>query len=780
MRTRHIRNLKHEKHARAIGNKARSLAFLIKRGYPVPATWVCSWDAFVQFRRGDAALAAAVKAELAGFIQPRTAYAVRSSANVEDDQQHSFAGQFKSILNVTGIEDVLAAIRSIWESTSAPAVQTYAKKTGVDPASLKMAVIIQEMVPPKFSGVSFSRNPITGMDETVVEAVMGSSDALLQEGVTPQRWIHKWGEWITLPAQESLPRDIIQEVVTRTRDIARIYGKPVDLEWAYDGNALYWVQLREITSLKNLNVYSNHIAREVLPGIIKPLVWSINVPMVNSAWKQFLTELIGDIDLDAGALAKPFYYRAYFNMGVIGSIFTALGLPPETIELLMGIYREGGEKPSFRLTPKMLLRLPRIARFTIEKIRYSRKFPALFTQMKERYRAFCSAPLERLSEEELMQQIDRLFLLSQQTAYYNIVVQLLMGFYNMLLKWQLKKLRVDFTCFDLTEDMEELKEFDPAIRILVMNQQFRQLTDDSKERISRCSHDEFCRLPGIAHLQQELNRFLERFGHLSDSGNDFSAAPWRENPEVILRMITASQQTENKSARNICYEELRMSRLRRLLFSPIYHKARAFRLCREEVSFLYTFGYGLFRTCFLALADRWTAKGFLAERDDIFYLCLDEIKAVINKGHMEPAYADAVIARKREIQESRDITLPSTIYGDQPPPLMNHSGSRLKGTPTSRGYYRGAVKVVRGIKDFAKVEPGSVLVIPYSDVGWTPLFTRAGALIAESGGILSHSSIIAREYNIPAVVSVSGACQLKDNTLVSVDGYLGEIVIHEP
>ena len=88
--------------------------------------------------------------------------------------------------------------------------------------------------------------------------------------------------------------------------------------------------------------------------------------------------------------------------------------------------------------------------------------------------------------------------------------------------------------------------------------------------------------------------------------------------------------------------------------------------------------------------------------------------------------------------------------------------------------------MVKGIRDFPKVEAGSVLVIPYSDVGWTPLFTKAGAIIAESGGILSHSSIIAREYNIPAVVSVAGACQIKDNTLVSVDGYLGEVLIHEP
>jgi len=77
------------------------------------------------------------------------------------------------------------------------------------------------------------------------------------------------------------------------------------------------------------------------------------------------------------------------------------------------------------------------------------------------------------------------------------------------------------------------------------------------------------------------------------------------------------------------------------------------------------------------------------------------------------------------------------------------------------------------------LEQGDVLVIPYSDVGWTPLFTRAGAVVAESGGLLSHSSIVAREYGIPAVVSVQGACQLKDGTLVTVDGYRGEITVRE-
>jgi len=77
------------------------------------------------------------------------------------------------------------------------------------------------------------------------------------------------------------------------------------------------------------------------------------------------------------------------------------------------------------------------------------------------------------------------------------------------------------------------------------------------------------------------------------------------------------------------------------------------------------------------------------------------------------------------------------------------------------------------------MEPGDVLVIPFSDVGWTPLFAKAGAVVAESGGILSHSSIVAREYGIPAVVSVPNACQLQDGTLVTVDGFQGVVSIQE-
>jgi phosphoenolpyruvate synthase/pyruvate phosphate dikinase len=109
--------------------------------------------------------------------------------------------------------------------------------------------------------------------------------------------------------------------------------------------------------------------------------------------------------------------------------------------------------------------------------------------------------------------------------------------------------------------------------------------------------------------------------------------------------------------------------------------------------------------------------------------------------------------------------------------MMKNDAQKLAGIPTSPGYFQGNLRVVRSSNDFEKVKPGDVLAIPFSDVAWTPLFSKAGAVIAESGGVLSHSAIIAREYGIPCVVSVYRACDLPDETEVLVDGYKGTILI---
>jgi pyruvate,water dikinase len=141
-----------------------------------------------------------------------------------------------------------------------------------------------------------------------------------------------------------------------------------------------------------------------------------------------------------------------------------------------------------------------------------------------------------------------------------------------------------------------------------------------------------------------------------------------------------------------------------------------------------------------------------------------------------------VALRRAEIAAAVDLVVPEIVYGDAFVPIRRGEVARatLAGIPTSRGSVRGPARVVRGTADFGRVGAGDVIVIPYSDVAWTPLFARAAGVVAESGDILSHSSIVAREYGIPCVVSVADACnRIPDGAEVVVDGVAGTVLVED-
>ncbi len=763
-----------------VGKKAENLRFLAKKGFPTPTTYVCTWDAFDAHVGDDTQALDTLKAELVTELNPNRRYAVRSSANVEDGQDSSFAGQFKSVLDVQGVDEILEAMRSVWASIQSPQVQAYLARHGHSAGSLKMAVIIQEMVLPEVSGVAFSKNPLTGLDEVVVEAVKGSGEALLQDGVTPDRWINKWGTWTSKPSETenryNIDPALIEQIVRKTREIAKAYGRPVDLEWVYDGSEVKWIQLRQITSL-DIPIYSNRIAKEVFPGLIKPLIWSVNVPLVNGAWIRLLTEVIGPNDLKPEDLAAYFYHRAYFNMGTLGRIFEWMGMPSETLEVLLGI-EDLPDRPSFKPTLRTYRLLPRMLASALDKMRFGRKVEAFLRGMGDRYRNFLRGDPGLLSEKELVAEIDRLYPLTQEGAYYNIVTLLLVLLYNRLLSGRLEAIGVDFQSFELVEGMDDLRRFEPTWHLAGLSRAFGALSPAEQEAVRQSTYEEFLELPGIASFQRSVIGFLDEFGHFSDSGNDFSHEPWRENSELILDMIVRQGVVKDRGAKKVGFADLPVRGLRRWWIRLLYRRARAFALYREAVSSLYTYGYGLFRDLYLALGERFVQRGLLASREDVFFLYASEIREMVDGEVRGDQARQRVHDRKRQMDRVRDLSPPSTLYGDEAPPLDPSPRTGLRGVATSRGHYTGPVKVLRGLQDFAKLSQGDVLVIPYSDVGWTPLFARAGAVVAESGGILSHSSIVAREYGIPAVVSVPGACSLADHTVVTVDGYRGEVLVH--
>lgn len=790
-----------------LGGKAFNLRWLIQHQYRVPQTYVLPYQEDKDKHDPGLAIQDELQIELGMILKPNQRYAVRSSANREDSQFFSYAGQFKTFLDLSSKQDITNSIIQILSIDTSEMVKAYTLKTGQDPHELHMAVIIQEMVQPIVSGVAFSKNPLTGLDEVIVEAVQGSGEALVQEGVTPDRWVNKWGSWIAQPVESQIDLQLIQKVVSQTVQISRAYGAPVDLEWVYDGRELYWLQLRPITHLHEVNIYSNRISKEVFPGMIKPLVWSVNVPLVNSAWIQIFTRLIGNNDLTPDELAHSFAYRAYFNMGVIGRIFTMLGFPKESLELLMGM-QGGDERPRFKPSRRTMRHLPRMLLFFMGMLRFGSKIMPELEKIQADWFFIQNQPIQELDEIDLLEKIDQLYLINQKAAFLNILTPLLMGLYTNIFKRQLKGLGVDFSRFDLTYGLNEIKDYDPNHSIRQLADQFNLLDDTARSYIA-VSAD--LNLPTIPeHFRQRVLAFLNHFGHLSDSGNDFSSIPWRENKQLVFQMIQSEAQRQREIGaepvegnlaqqgqgqhkilervnEKTTWESLNLNPINRLRISFFYKRARQFRLLKEAVSFNYTYGYGLFRVLFTELGKRLVHRKLLEKPESIFYLSWEEVKASIlpdSSVQIEgcgTSLNQLTEDRKREMETESSLILPEIIYGDDLPPIQDPDkpGDIRYGIPSSGGYYRGPVKVINRIAEFGKLQSGDVLVIPYSDVSWTPLFTRAGAVIAESGGILSHSSIVAREYHIPAVVSVAGAMRLRDEQIVTVDGYRGEVILHD-
>jgi pyruvate,water dikinase len=157
----------------------------------------------------------------------------------------------------------------------------------------------------------------------------------------------------------------------------------VDLEWAFDGQKVFWLQVRPITTLTNVPLYSNHISREVLPGIIKPLIASVNIPLVNTAWIRLFDSLLGATQLKPEDLTRLFHYRAYFNMAAIGTIFEILGFPRESLELLLGFERTAG-RPAFRPSMRTLRHVPRLLRFTASAWNYDKRVKAELEAYEQR------------------------------------------------------------------------------------------------------------------------------------------------------------------------------------------------------------------------------------------------------------------------------------------------------------------------------------------------------------------------------------------------------------
>lgn len=745
------------------GSKTTNLRYLLRKKYAVPKGCVLSWDALNDYLLLGESVLMEIREELKGYIQPDKAYAVRSSASIEDHSEFSCAGLFQSYLDVRGEEEIITSIMKVWQSLYEEKLRAYCENNHIDTQSILMAVIIQEMVDARTSGVIFSKNPITGLSEIIIEAGEGNGDEQVQARTSPERWVSKWGNWIEKPEEHIITESFAKELAEHAHNLAKSYGKPVDLEWAYDGERLYFLQVRPITQL-DIPIYSNRITKEMLPGIIKPLVWSVNTSMINKIWARILSQLTGDATIEPDNLTGYYYGRAYFNMALFGQVFESLGIPYEGLELLLGLEQDGPRKPHMKPGMKAVKRLPGFVKISRSFLTAEKRYLKMEPQKWKIYEDIREELDRSSSMEEDLMIARRISEETEAVAYFNIILPMELMMHHRMLAGFLRKEGHDIRSLLLEGVEEAANKYSPHYHLTELKKKYQlpndALTEEDQE-----------------NLDKEIADFLKRFGHFSDSGNDCSKIPWRETPELILKMIEMAAEPVKGDDR-VKLSALKLPMLKKGFYGAFYRRTSRYAVLRESISSLYTFGYGQFRNVFVKMGKELAREGLLDNQEDVYYLYWNELVELIEEKKTLPL-KELVRDRKEKLLRYEKMNVPEIIVGKEQPPCQEEACEDYRGIPTSLGVYSGPARVLNGFADFERLLEGDVLIIPYSDVGWSPLFARAGAVIAESGGILSHSSIVAREYRIPAVVSVPGACRIPDGMRVTVDGYSGNIFVEK-
>lgn len=733
----------------------------------------------------------------------RTAYdqlggpvAVRSSMIGEDSSTASFAGQLDTFLNVTGADAVLAAVRACWASILNERALGYARDAHAPATSRLAGVIVQRMVSATSAGVAFSADPLTGENHVIIEAVPGLGEALVQGRASPDRWVVSRGmivERILQNADAPALKDADALALARlTQDIAGRADAPQDVEWAWDGVEFHFLQSRPITSLAGKDLYSNRFVSEIVPGLSKPLVWSTNTSAIaRNVFGRIFDELLGPGALDPSDLVRRVHGRVYANMTLLGTFLERVGLPRNFLDMITRGDGAGARRAF--LSPRHLGGRLRLIGFALRHARAAPEIEAFAAERRVAFRAFESTPWQTLSAEALQAILDQLARLHADTQWRIFITAVNMSVRSRILTRLIQRANADLVAGDLLRGAGGAKSLEPNRQLMTLADQARALPGDIQRSLLTTSDADIRSAlgahPAGAGLAAGVRAFLERFGYLSANGTDFSLPTWRENSTGVWRAIgrLCAQTTTVAAAPPRDADSLRqqvraaLRPMRRRVFDSLLGSTARFVDLREQVSALLSEGAYLARRGFLALADILVARGALSGRDDIFFLTRTEVDACC-AGTLEPKAARALVAARRvEMEADALVDPPETLRGDL---RLTHARALapqaiLRGVGGSAGVFSGVARVVVD-PEHAPIDLSrrDILVVPFTDIGWTPLLANVGGIVSETGGQLSHAAIVAREYGLPAVVGVRRATRaIRDGQPIAIDGGLGLVYL---
>ena len=794
--------------------------------------------------------------EIENALNEESYYAVRSSSIEEDSSNFSFAGQFETYLYVKK-ENMLEKIKEVWISSFSNHVMKYRKEGKINNEINVPAVIIQEMVNSEKAGVGFSVNPVNNnYDEVVISGTYGLGTSIVDGDENGDLFIYnKKTKEIKKEIRTKKIRQVLdfenkkiktekinieEEILNDSEvcelgeniiNIEKYYGKPQDMEWAFEKEKLYILQSRPITTLEktdkktyNTIIWDNSNIVESYPEITLPLTFSFIRKAYSDVYKRFseitgvpakVVESYQDIYDNMLGLLKGRVYYNLINWYKLLMLFPNSKGNSKFMEQMMGVKKELSEE---NLNENLLEAEGKMTGFE--------KFGNKLEKYKAGFTLFMNMFLIEKKAEKFYKIIDE-NLNGKNSDLSNKNIKELKKYYKFLENKFLKNWEIpiinDFLVmvwFGLSKKVAEkyIKEnFEEVHNILIAQEgndmisvepskyimkmssiikKDKDLQNEIKRIIAKTGTDvSIENLTGNKEFNTLLEEYMEKFGDRTVHELKLEALTLREDPLFLIRMIYSISMTKESaehSKRNISeeqkkiYENLKISPLKKFILKKTVSYAKKFIRLRENLRYERTKVFGMVRKIMKKMGVYLKEENIIVHERDVFYLTIDEIFGLIDGALIDTDLKKLIDLRKEKYKEyeegavlpDRFLTrgfLGENFHYEDLTGNEQEDKNILRGTGCSKGVVKGKVKIVLNPMN-TEVEDGDIVVTKSTDPSWVMVFPLLKGLIVEKGSLLSHSAIISREMNIPAIVGVQGATTaLKTGDFVQFDGSTGII-----
>ncbi len=621
----------------------------------------------------------------------------------------------------------------------------------------------------------------------------------------------------------SLDNKTIKKLAKLARKVEKKFGCPQDIEWAISANKTYLLQSRPITAIppekswEQRQIWCSNPAREVMPDVVTPITLSM---LLEAIGEEFFDPIFRMLCCDRGD--HPIYSliagRIYFNANIWGALLRRVPRVPgvrsfDLMELPGGHkgFREAAERlqtaadedlPDIRFSPlRFFLKMPLIIIGILANTPLKgRRILAKISAENEKWRRLDVAGL---STEQIMICCQELIMDFRKLLGHVLYLFAALAALPIL----------DLICTRWLSDISSytgrllagLGDMDDAVagldlwRLAAVADAMPEVKDLILSNDNWCTIErKLSQLDSGRKFLENWGEFMDRHGHHCRAELELYNPRWSETPDYILKLVRTYitqigeiDPVENYSRRvherqqlqEQCRKKLR-NPVKRMMFNILLVRSQQGSIFRENVKSEVIKLVAAMRKMLLELGKRFEDKGVLKNQDDIFFLRLEEVGPIV-QGKAEFDIHQVIATRRAEYDRNRLIMPPDVVFGKFDPDKfipededIDTKTRELNGVAASPGIVSGKARVILRADADEHVLAGEILVAPFTDPGWTPYFVTATGVVMDQGGILSHGSIVAREYGIPAVVNVGAATKIiKTGQTIQVDGNRGVVII---